>query len=718
MLSIDGITTGLDTSSIIEQLMNVERLPVTRLQAQQAKDDTKIAAWKAISTALDKVRTASAAVSTRFGLTSAVATSSVPTAVSVSAAATAGAGSLRFRVTQLATAEQRISSAGIGDPGAVAGDGRIAIGVGLGGAGITALTPEADATAGVYAVRVTAGPNDTVELSVGPLNGEGESVTVDSSETSASVGGLTFSFAAGALTAGTARVVVGASSATTTVSQLASSLSTTGSPVSARILSLSSPGGPVVGNADNRVVLAAQDTGTANTMLVGSTGLNASTVAAFGTTNVVSAAQDAIIRVGSPGQDVAVQRASNTVTDVFDGLTLNLLQADTNQEVVVQVNRDIDGLAKKVTDWVDSVNAALASIDSKASYDADTKTAGPLLSEASARTMRDTLVRSLTEARAADGQTVLSQIGIAIGVNGRFAVDQTVLKKALTDNPDTVTSLLAQQGTATADTVAFDGATGATKPGTYAVVITQAPAQATVTGAEFEELDADETITVRVGAREVSYDASAGDTIEQVVDGLRAAMSSAGLAATIEITDGAITLRSTAFGAAAVLGVRSSVDGSTPGSSGFGGADPEEYAEYTGTDVAGTIDGVAATGSGRTLTAASGDAAGLRLRISADAPGNLGTITFASGAAGSSNALLGADGYANTLLTSAMTSAQQHKQRLQTTIDRYESRMAMAETRYRKQFTALETMLSQLQSQGTALTSLIKGLPSNARQNG
>ena len=70
-----------------------------------------------------------------------------------------------------------------------------------------------------------------------------------------------------------------------------------------------------------------------------------------------------------------------------------------------------------------------------------------------------------------------------------------------------------------------------------------------------------------------------------------------------------------------------------------------------------------------------------------------------------------------TLLTGSMTSAQQHKQRLQATIDRYESRMAMAEARYRKQFTALETMLSQLQSQGSALTSLIKGLPSSSRSN-
>jgi flagellar hook-associated protein 2 len=712
MISIDGITTGLDTTAIIKQLMSVERQPVTRLQSQQANDDSKIAAWKAISTALDKVRTTSAAISTRFGLSGSLATSSAPDAVSVSASAVAAPGTLRFRVTQLATAEQRISAGGIGDPSAAVGDGRIAIGVGLGGVGITELTPDADAIAGVFAVRVTAGENDTVELAVGPIGGDMERTTIDASATSASVGGLTFSFAAGSLTAGTARVVVGAADATTTVAQLASSLSGTGSPVSARVLTLGA--GP---SGDNRVVISAEDTGAASSLMVGTTGLNAGAVSAFTATSVVSAAKDAVIRIGTPGQDVAVQRATNTVTDVFDGVTLNLLQASADTEVAVQVNRDIAGLAGKVTAWVDAVNSALSAIDARSSYNPDTKSAGPLLSEAAARTLRQTLMSSITQATAPGTTRVMSQIGVSVDKDGRFTVDQTMLAKALTDDPAGVSALLSQQGTATDDGVTFDSATGKTKPGTYAVEITQAAAQAEAIGQDFGTLDADETVWVRVGSREVSYLAVAGSTADQVASGLRAAFADAGLAATADVVGGELRIRSNAYGSAAVLGVRSSVDGATSGSTGLGGSDPDTYTESTGVDVEGTIDGETAVGTGRSLTAISGDATGLRLRIAVDAPADLGTITYANGAAGTSNSLLGNEGFANELLTSSLTSAQQHRQRLQDSIEVHNDRLVLTEARYRKQFAQLEAMLSQLKSQGSTLTSLIAGLQANSRSN-
>jgi flagellar hook-associated protein 2 len=709
MISIDGITTGLDTTAIINQLMLVERQPVTRLQSQQSKDDSKIAAWKVISTALDKVRTTSGAISTRFGLSATLATSSAPDAVSVSAVSTATPGTLRFRVSQLATSEQRISAADIGDPTDVAGDGRLAVGVGLGGVGITAITPDADATAGVFAVRVTVSGNDTVELSVGPVSGDAEQTTIDASATSASVGGLTFSFAAGSLTAGTARVVVGASSATTTVAQLASSLSITGSPVSARVLALGTSAA-----TDNRVVLSAEDTGAANALMVGSTGLSATTVDAFTDTTTVAAAQDSIIRIGSPGQDVAVQRASNTVTDVFEGVTLNLQQTSPDTEVAVQVSRDIDALAQKVTAWVDAVNAALAAIDNKSSYDADTKTAGVLLSEPAARTLRETLVRSLTQASGSGTSPGLSPIGISVSSAGRFTVDQTVLAKALTEDPAGVTSLLTQQGSPSESTVVFDAATAKTKAGTYAVVVTQAAAQAEAAGQVFGTLAADETVTVRVGSRVATYVAVAGSTAAEVASGLDDALTAAGLTATADVVDGAVRIRSTAFGTAAVVGVRSSVDGATAGSTGLGGPDPDAYIDATGVDVAGTIGGVAAVGAGRTLTAVSGDAEGLRLRVTAEVPGSLGTVTYANGAAGTSNAILGTDGFANELLTNSLTSAQQHRKRLQDSIDDYNDRLVLTESRYRKQFAALEGMLSQLRSQGSTLTALIAGLPSTS----
>jgi flagellar hook-associated protein 2 len=185
------------------------------------------------------------------------------------------------------------------------------------------------------------------------------------------------------------------------------------------------------------------------------------------------------------------------------------------------------------------------------------------------------------------------------------------------------------------------------------------------------------------------------------------------VAATADVVDGAVRLRSTGYGSATILGVRSSVDGATTGSTGLGSADPDTYTDHAGVDVAGTIDGAAATGSGRTLTAVSGAATGLRLRIAAEDAADLGSVTYANGAAGTSNAILGADGFANTLLSASLTSVQQHRQRLQESIDRYEDRLVLTEARYRKQFTALETMLAQLQTQGSTLTSLLKGLPSN-----
>jgi flagellar hook-associated protein 2 len=712
MISIDGIITGLDTTSIVARLMDVERLPVTRLEAQQAKDDTKIAAWKAISTALDKVRSTSAAISTRYGLSASSATSSSPSTVTVSASPTAATGTLRFRVAQLATSEQRISAASVGDGSAPAGAGRLAAGVGLASLAVTALAPDADATAGAYTIEVTAGTGGNYEIAVTGPSGEEESTTVDGSATTASVAGLTFSFAAGSLTTGSARAVVAAANASTTIADLASSLGATGSPVSARLISLGASGTSSAG-ADNRIVLTAQDTGAASTLTVGYSGLSDDAVDAFTATTVVAAAQDAIVRIGTPGSDVAIQRATNTIDDVVDGVTLDLLQAAPDTDVTVQVSRDVEGLAAKITAWVDAVNGALTAIDSRSSYDADAKTAGPLLSESAARTLRDTLTQSLTGATGTGSTRLLSQMGVAIAASGRFTVDATALRTALTSDPDGVTALLTRQGTATDGGVAFEAATAATVPGTYDVVVTQLADQAAVTGTAFGSLGADETIWVRVGSTEVSYAATAGSTPDEVAAGLAAAFAAAGVAAGAGVVGGAVRVHTTAYGSSATLGIRTSVDGSTTGSTGFGGADPDVYADHTGVDVAGTIGGVTAEGSGRYLTAAGGAAAGLRLRISAGAPGALGTVTYANGAAGASNTALGADGLATTLVDNAAASAKAHRRQLQDRIDGHEARLVLTEARYRKQFTALEAVLSQLKSQGSTLTSLIAGLPTN-----
>ena len=48
-LKLSGLTTGLDTSSIIQQLMAVEKRPVIMMQNKVTTDQGKLSAYQAIN---------------------------------------------------------------------------------------------------------------------------------------------------------------------------------------------------------------------------------------------------------------------------------------------------------------------------------------------------------------------------------------------------------------------------------------------------------------------------------------------------------------------------------------------------------------------------------------------------------------------------------------------------------------------------------------------
>lgn len=118
MASVDGLASGLNTTDIIKQLMQLERQPQVRLQNRQKATESAITALRglntnflAIATAAQKigaVRTAATAgAATSFGL--AKAGSSDSTRVAVSAGDGAPASSLSFNVKQLASASSSLT---------------------------------------------------------------------------------------------------------------------------------------------------------------------------------------------------------------------------------------------------------------------------------------------------------------------------------------------------------------------------------------------------------------------------------------------------------------------------------------------------------------------------------------------------------------------------------------------------------------------------------
>ena len=128
-------------------------------------------------------------------------------------------------------------------------------------------------------------------------------------------------------------------------------------------------------------------------------------------------------------------------------------------------------------------------------------------------------------------------------------------------------------------------------------------------------------------------------------------------------------------------------------------------ATTTGLNVAGTINGVAAIGSGQTLTGATGDAsAGLAVQVDGGVLGARGTVSYSQGYAYQFNTLatsiLSPTGSIATATNSYNTLLQQNAAS-QTAMNKQLSAM---QARYMAQFTALDTLINSMNSTSTFLT--------------
>lgn len=110
-ISAAGVGSGLDVGSIINQLMAVERQPLTRLQDQQKGFQSKLSAFGQLKSAMSKLQDAAAtmAKSTTFSATTASAGDTK--AFTVSSTASAQTGSYNIEVQQLARAQRVATNA-------------------------------------------------------------------------------------------------------------------------------------------------------------------------------------------------------------------------------------------------------------------------------------------------------------------------------------------------------------------------------------------------------------------------------------------------------------------------------------------------------------------------------------------------------------------------------------------------------------------------------
>ncbi|MNK72078.1 Flagellar hook-associated protein 2 [compost metagenome] len=114
MFQIGGMASGLDTSTMVEQLMLLERKPIAALQQRKTAITQKDSAFQALNTRLSALKNKLADLTLERNLKPKKATTSAEATLTATAGSGAAEGTYRIKVNQLATATTVGSSVGLG----------------------------------------------------------------------------------------------------------------------------------------------------------------------------------------------------------------------------------------------------------------------------------------------------------------------------------------------------------------------------------------------------------------------------------------------------------------------------------------------------------------------------------------------------------------------------------------------------------------------------
>lgn len=149
-ISVGGLVSGLDTESIISQLMEIEQQPILLLQQDEAFYQSKISALGSVKGALSSLQSAITSLKDADTFVSISASSGNASVLSVSASESAEPGNYQVIVTTLAQAQQ-VRSASFTGSDQVVGTGTLTLQVGSGVAVDIEIDSDHETLAGVAA---------------------------------------------------------------------------------------------------------------------------------------------------------------------------------------------------------------------------------------------------------------------------------------------------------------------------------------------------------------------------------------------------------------------------------------------------------------------------------------------------------------------------------------------------------------------------------------
>jgi len=319
-----------------------------------------------------------------------------------------------------------------------------------------------------------------------------------------------------------------------------------------------------------------------------------------------------------------------------------------------------------------------------------------------------------------------TQSSIISALNAELATDYTEkhqFSTALTvaGSPATGASTLSALalGVAIGDTISISGTlrSGTAVSSTYTVLD---PATDTISGllsSIQSTFNQEVAATIDVNGKITLTDIKTGDS--QLTAGLTANNEGGGTLAfgsDTVVTEGRFALPVQAVVSGNMIAIESTAYGSSSGFSiaqtvnGLGIADQT----IAGTDVIGTINGLAATGAGKVLTGTTGNSDGLTLLYSGSTTGAVGDVILGIGIAAGFDGSL--DLFSNSvsgLIQNSITTEQSNFDALTTRVDDLTAKMEQQRIVLTGQFTRMQQALASLQQSGDFLTQQVNA--QNAR---
>ncbi len=238
----------------------------------------------------------------------------------------------------------------------------------------------------------------------------------------------------------------------------------------------------------------------------------------------ITAGADAALTVDG----VAITRSSNTIDDVITGVTLNLVKADPDTTVSLDIVRDIDSVMTKISAFVASYNSVFSYINSQSSYDSvNKKPGGVLFADGTLLSVKNDLSATLLQSvwGVSSSFSTLGLVGVNVDKQGQLSIDNTVLKNFLTNNFNDVQKLFTVNGVADTGVLQYISNLNTTKQGEYTVHIDTAATRSTSAPSDNTTLAEDESLTVTEGTKTAAITLTSGMTMEQAATAINSELA-------------------------------------------------------------------------------------------------------------------------------------------------------------------------------------------------